>query len=527
MEFIEGNTVGIDLGTTFSTLARVNDDGEPVPIPNIDEEVETSSLVLLTESGRVEVGPNRNRAAMEPTANVVERIKRHMGTQEYKRTFDGKEITPEFISALILKKLKQDCEKRIGTISNAVITVPYYFNDARRKATQDAGQIAGLNVIDIINEPTAATLTYAWHRGELGVAKIQNFKARRVLVYDLGGGTFDATLVEYTPSHFHVLATDGDVMLGGVDWNDRILEYACEEFKEKYGADPHESEQVLQILRNDCDFAKMELTQHSEAMVNIRHAGNTATIRISRKKFEEMTVDLLQRTMDTTDFVLEQAGLGYSDLDAFVLVGGSTLMPQVAKKIKEHTGIMPYTHANLDPYTSVAKGAAIHAAILEAQNRKDNIVISNRVKKMLESVQEEDVNSHAIGIVAIDPKTQQKVNHIMIPRNTTLPFEVSQTFKTSRANQELILVKVLEGGAPDPAACLVLGTCRITELPQNLPKGSPVEVTYSLNKNGRLEVKAKELQSSKQANTKIERKGTLTNEQLESFTKLASEYTVE
>src|SRR5215467_14334917 len=200
MEFKPGHTVGIDLGTTFSTLAQLDSEGNPVPIANDDDEVETPSLIVLAETGHVVVGPSRTRAAMEDPDHVIERVKRHMGNQEFKRTFDGREITPEFLSALILKKLRKDAEKRIGKIGNAVITVPAYFNDARRKATEDAGRIAGLHVIDIINEPTAATLTYAWKRGELG-AKEGNQKPHSALVYDLGGGTFDVTVVRYTPSH--------------------------------------------------------------------------------------------------------------------------------------------------------------------------------------------------------------------------------------------------------------------------------------------------------------------------------------
>ncbi len=385
MQFFEGATVGIDLGTTFSTLAQVNEVGEPIPIPNEDDEIETASLILLADKGHVIVGPNRNRAAIENPENVVERIKRHMGATEFKRTFDGNEITPEFISSLILKKLKQDCKKTIGLIGNAVITVPYYFNDSRRKATQDAGQIAGLNVIDIINEPTAATLTYAWHRGELGIMQTGQTKKRRILIYDLGGGTFDSTLVEYTPTHFHVLATDGDVMLGGVDWNDRILSYVCDAFAEKHpGLDPRESPQMLQVLHNDCDTAKITLSQHSEAVLNIRYEGKSATIRILRSKFDELTNDLLQRTMDTMDSVMEHAQLKFSDLDDIVLIGGSTHMPQVRRCLKEHTGLEPYVHPDLDPHTAVAKGAAIHAAILEARNRPDT-KYGDRVKKLLGS----------------------------------------------------------------------------------------------------------------------------------------------
>ena len=526
MQFLSGNTVGIDLGTTFSTIAQVNDEGVPIPIPNEDDEIETASLILLPEPGRIIVGPPRNLAALEKPENVVERIKRHMGTSEFKRTFDGHEVTPEFISAQILKKLKQDAEKKVGLISNAVITVPYYFNDSRRKATQDAGRIAGLNVIDIINEPTAATLTYAWHRGELGVSQ-KDFKPRRVLIYDLGGGTFDSTLVEYTPTHFHVLATDGDVMLGGVDWNDRLMAYICDEFKEKHGIDPRDSEQMAQILRNDSDLAKINLSQQTETVFNLRYEGKAMTLRVSREKFDELTSDLLQRTIDTTDFVLEQAQLKYTDLDAIVLIGGSTLMPQVPKRLKEHTGLTPYTHDDLDPHTAVAKGAAIHAAILEARHRPEDTLLGERIRKMFESIRLEDVNSHALGIVARNPRTQQKVNHIMIPRNTTLPFAITQTFQTNKHNQQLINVRVVEGDAPDPAACLQLGECKITDLPADLPQGSLVDVTYSFDKNGRISVTAKEKTGGKEAAIDIERRGTLDDTQIEGFLKLASEYTVE
>jgi len=524
MEFEKGNTVGIDLGTTYSAIAQVNDDGEPIPLKNEDDDIETASLILLAESGHVIVGPNRNRAAMEDPENVVERIKRHMGVTAYKRTFDGHEITPEFISALILKKLKQDAEKRIGHIGNAVITVPYYFNDTRRKSTQDAGKIAGFNVIDIINEPTAATLTYAWHRGELGVSSVSMEKPRRILVYDLGGGTFDSTVVEYTSNHFRVLATDGDVKLGGVDWNDRLLDHVAKVFREKHGINPLESPKAIQMLRNDCDIAKVALTDHPDTTIAFRHEGKSVSVRVTREEFEKMTADLLQRTADTTEFVLEQADLTFGQIDAVVLVGGSTLMPQVPKMLKKLTGIEPYVE--LDPHTSVARGAAIHAAILEAQNRADGS-LNQRVKRMLEGIRQEDVNSHGLGVVAMDPKSGKAVNHIMIPRNTTLPYSKSQTFQTNKENQERVSVQVLEGDAPDPIACSLLGKCRIKDLSANLPKGTPVEVTYAFDKSGRISVSAREKTSGKEAAIEIERRGTLQDAEVDSFIKLATDYTVE
>jgi molecular chaperone DnaK len=525
MHFAEGQTVGIDLGTTFSTVAQLDEEGNPVALPNEDDEVETASLILLADNGHVIVGPNRMRAAMEDPDRIVEWIKRHMGGGNFKRTFDGHEITPEFLSALILKKLRQDGEKRIGKIGNAVITVPYYFNDARRKSTQDAGRIAGLNVIDIINEPTAATLTYAWHRGELGGGATFSGSPRRIMIYDLGGGTFDVTVVQYTPTHFQVLATDGDVQLGGVDWNERLVDHVTKEFKARHGVDPHESAQTLQVLRNDCDQAKIELSQKPETQITCRHAGRAVHVTVTRDHFNEMTADLLQRTADTMQLVIDQAKLKAADLDAIVLVGGSTLMPQVPRMIERIVGRPPYRE--LSPYTSVAQGAAIHAAILEVQHRGDKSELAAKVHKMLAGVKQENVNSHGLGVVVTHPHTKKIRNHVMIPRNTRLPVEVDQVFRTNHENQQRVTIQVLEGDAPDPAACSLLGKCRITELPPNLPRGSAIEVTYAFDVAGRITVRARDKTGGKEAAIAIERRGRLAEHEVDAFAKLASDYKVE
>jgi molecular chaperone DnaK len=524
MEFKPGHTVGIDLGTTFSTLAMLDPDGNPVAIANDEDEVETPSLILLADSGHVVVGPSRTRAAIEDPEHVVDRVKRYMGNAEYKRTFDGREITPEFLSALILKKLRQDAEKRIGKIGNAVITVPYYFNDSRRKATQDAGRIAGLNVIDIINEPTAATLTYAWHRGELGGGS-ENQTPHLALVYDLGGGTFDATVVRYTPRHFQVLATDGDVHLGGIDWNDRLVNYVAEEFKARHGRDPRESPATLQMLRHDADQTKIALSQGHTAGISCRHEGKSISLQVTREQFEQMTADLLQRTYDTAQLVLEQAEVTPQQLDALVLVGGSTLMPKVPQMLATLTGKEVFQ--GLSPHTAVAQGAAIHAAILEAKFRGEASEVSERIRKLLRNVKQEDVNSHGLGIAARHPKTGKTVNHVMIPRNSKLPTEVKRTFATSEPNQQRVTIKVIEGDAPDPAACSLLGNCRITGLPKDLPKGSPIEVTYSFDSSGRVHVRAVDTTGGKQAEIAIERKGGLSANELDAFTSLAEAYRVD
>jgi len=525
MEFKEGLTVGIDLGTTFSAIAHLDEQGNPIALANEDDEIETPSLILLADGGHVIVGPSRTRAAMEDPSHVVERVKRHMGTSEYKRTFDGHEITPEFLSALILKKLRQDAEKRIGKIGNAVITVPAYFNDSRRKATQDAGRIAGLNVIDIINEPTAATLTYAWQRGELGSSSAAFDRPRQALVYDLGGGTFDVTVVRYTPTHFQVLATDGDVHLGGVDWNDRLLDYVAAEFKAKHGVDIRESPATSQMLRNDCDQIKIALSNQDKASLICRHEGKSVSVSITREQFEEMTSDLLQRTIDTTELVIEQAGLTADQLDAIVLVGGSTLMPRVPKLLEEITGMKPYME--LSPHTAVAQGAAIHAAILEARFRGDKSDLAEKVRRHLERVKQDDVNSHGLGVVAKNPKSGKMVNHVMIKRNSRLPVEVSQTFKTNKVGQERVTIKVTEGDAPDPDACLLIGNCRITDLPAGLPEGSPIEVTYAFDASGRVKVSARDKTGGREAAIEIERRGGLDEAQLDAYTSLAGNYQVE
>ncbi len=525
MEFFDGQTVGIDLGTTFSTVAYLDESGRPVPLDNDEGDVATASLVLLAEGRHVIVGPNRARAAVEDPMNVIDRIKRHMGDFEFKRTFDGQEITPEFISALILKKLRQDAEAKIGKVGNAVITVPYYFNDMRRKATQDAGRIAGMNVIDIINEPTAATLAYAWARGELGAASKQFDRPRVAMVYDLGGGTFDVTLVKYTPTHFQVLATEGDVELGGVDWNDRLAEFVAKEFQAKFGQDIRNSPQTMQILRNDCDSAKIALSNDVRTSITCRHAGKALAVAVTRDLFEQLTADLLQRTVDTIELVLEHAKLTPAQLDAVVLVGGSTLMPAVQKRVAEAIGKEP--SREVSPHTAVAQGAAIHAAILDIQHRGSKSLVAETVRRHLAAVRQDDVNSHSLGIVIKDPKTGHPRNHIMITKNTQLPVQISQCFYTNHPGQQRVNVQVVEGDAPDPSACSLIGNCRITDLPADLPKGAPVEVTYSYTSAGGVDVRARDKTGGREASITIERRGGLSEERIDAYTRLASEYAVE
>ena len=526
MKLLDGQTVGIDLGTTFSTIAQIDGEGTPHCLKNTDENVITPSVVLLSDDGKVVVGPSNERIAVEDPNHIVEAIKREIGNADFFIEYQKKKLTPEFISALILKKLRQDAEKQIGDIANAVITVPYYFNDVRRKATQDAGNIAGLNVIDIINEQTAATLSYAWAKGELGRTDIEQ-KEKTILVYDLGGGTFDVTVVRYTPTNFRVLATDGDVMLGGLDWSRRIVDHVSEQFAKKHDIDPREDPETLQILSQECENAKRELSTRAQTPVNIYYQGKSLTLSLTRGDFERMTGDLMQRTRDTTELVLQQAGVEPEGLDEVIVVGGSTHMPVVDQMLIEVCKRKP--SREVTPEEAVAQGASIHAAILEARLTGGESRMARTVINRLRNVATTDVNSHSLGVKITDPNDRtRKINHIMIPKNTSIPYEITQRFVTNSDNQQRIHVSVLEGDATDPAACEEIGDFRIFGLPANLPKGSPVEVTYKYDASGRIGVSARELTGNNEAATEIVRaNANASDEAVDVLSGLAAEYEVE
>ena len=526
MKFIDGQTVGLDLGTTYSAIAQLGADGKPRNLLNADGRNITPSVVLLGDDGQVVVGPSFERTSHETPDHIVEAIKRQMGNKEFFVVYQNKKLTPEFISALILKKLKQDGEKSSGgPIANAVVTVPYYFNDVRRKATQDAGRIAGLNVVDIINEPTAATLAYAWMKGELGRADLKQ-DAKTILVYDLGGGTFDVTVVSYTPTQFRVLATDGDVMLGGLDWTRRVVDHVAEQFQRKFGDDPRKDPEAMRSFTVECEDAKRSLSQKNQVPISVYYKGKTLSVALTRMDFERMTADLLQRTRDTTELVLQQAGVDPKQLSEVVLVGGSTYMPAVEKMLKEVCLRAP--SRELKPEEAVAQGAAIHAAILEARENRGSTKLAQMVITRLKSVQTQDVNSHSLGVKISDPDARdRKINHIMIPRNTAIPFSSTQRFVTNSPNQRSIHVYILEGEVSDPDACTQIGDFRVVDLPPNLPAGSPVEVTYSYDANGRIHAEAMELAGNRKANTEIVRDMGLTESNVDAFEVLARDYRVE
>lgn len=522
--FHDGLTVGIDLGTAYSSLAVLEADGTPQVVPNAASSELTASVLAFGKPGMVSVGEVDTSREMDPDS-VVSAIKRQMGSENYRVSIGERAMSPEFLSALILRKLKQDAEKRLGSpIANAVITVPYYFNEPCRRATRDAGQIAGLNVVDIINEPTAATLAYAWLKGELGRRDLIQ-RPRTILLYDLGGGTFDVTVVRYTPTHFAVLATDGDTLLGGLDWTNRLADFATEQLRRKFQVEVPATGLDRMRLVDACERTKQALAEKAEAKLIMPWQGREIPLTITRHRFEELTADLLQRTMDTTELVLRDGQVKSSELDEVLLVGGSTHMPAVHEMLKRVCGRVPSTQ--LDPRLAVAQGAAIHAAILQARESGVESRLGAAVLERLKAVSAQDVNSHSLGVELVDPLDGSLRNHIMIPRNSALPTQVSQRFVTSHDAPRGIRIRLLEGEAEDPSACAVVGEFRIAQLPAALPAGSPVDVHYEYDAQRKVHVTAKELVGNNSAEVHLVWESGIQPSAREVFVNLAHDYRVE
>ena len=524
-KFVDGQTVGIDLGTSYSALSRLGEDGNPEVINNSHDSPITASIVVLGENGKILVGPQPDVLAQQDPSRVVIAIKREMGNPRFTLHYQQRRMTPELISSLILTKLKTDAEMKIGPIGNAVLTVPYYFNEPKRAATQYAGKIAGLNVVDIINEPTAATLAYAWTKGELGRLDVSG-RTKTILVYDLGGGTFDVTVVRYTPTEFTVLATDGDTMLGGLDWTERVLDFACDKFVAKYGIDPREDVLAKYALMRECESAKRELSHWVKTKIEVKYRGQTLPVELSRSEFEQMTLDLLQRTRDTTEFVMENNNVPRDELSEVLLVGGSTAIPAVVEMLEKITGKRP--SKVLNPQLAVAQGAAIHAAILEAKATDAHGKLSPALLKRLRAVTTTDVNSHSLGVEVTDPRNPNaKRNHVMIPRNSRLPCGTKKQFVTNTETPQSIVIRLLQGEVSDVSACTYIGDVRISQLPKALPVGSPVEVVYSYDHRGHITVAAKELTGGGSAAVEIAWDGALDSHAIETLRQLTQQYHVE
>jgi molecular chaperone DnaK len=495
--------VGIDLGTTFSVIAHLDLAGRPWTIPNAEGDLLTPSVVFFDGSSAV-VGKEAVKAAVTAPEEVAQFVKRDMGCQVYQKAIHGEHLPPEVIQSYILDKLRKDATLKLGEFRRVVITVPAFFNEPRRKATQDAGSLAGLEVIDIINEPTAAAIAYGIQQGFLS-PKGESSSKERILVYDLGGGTFDATLMEIDGTHYHAIATAGDVYLGGIDWDQRIVDYLAEAFAQKArGIDPRENPAGLQRLFREAEEAKRTLSTRDQMTVTFEHGGDVVRVPLTRQQFEDMTADLLDRTRFTVASLLQEARVQWNDITRLLPVGGSTRMPMVQRMLEDISGKKPDRSLSADE--AVAHGAAVYAGLILSSESGTGPKVSVR-----------NVNSHNLGVLGTEKRTGRPRNKVMIARNTTLPARHTAQFVTARADQPNVAVKVVEGGDASGNDATKIGNCVVRDLPPGLPAGSLVEVTFCYGQDGRLTVKARLPGSGREATSDIERSSGMTAETLRSW----------
>jgi len=491
--------VGIDLGTTRSVVAHLDNSGRPFTVQNLEGDATTPSVVYFDQSGIV-IGKEALKVAEYEPDRVAQFAKRHFGKEAFTISVAGQQFPPEVIQALILTKLKDDARHRLGEIDKCVVTVPAYFNEPRRKATQDAGRLAGLNVVDIINEPTAAALAYGVQQGFVN-AEGRSEQLETVLVYDLGGGTFDVTLMEIQGDDYRTIATAGDVYLGGIDWDQRIADHLAEQFQIQHGIDPRKDPSHRLRLLAEAEDAKRSLSQRQEVVIRFTADDNRIQVPFDRDRFESLCGDLIDRTMFTTRRVLKDADRNWKDLSRLLLVGGSSRMPMVQNMLESESGLK--VDRSLSADESVAHGAAIYAGILLNSNdpSKHRISISN-------------VNSHDLGLLGADSATGFPRRAIMIPRNTPLPTQKAKRFSTGRNNQTSVAVNVVEGGDEQGRHSTLVGRCVVRDLPPDLPKATPVEVIFNYTQDGRLLVLAQLPTINRKANLTIERSSGLTESEL-------------
>ncbi len=487
-------TIGIDLGTTNSVVA-VMEGGKPTVIANAEGSRTTPSIVGFSKTGERLVGQLAKRQAIVNPDKTIASIKRHMG-DNYKVNIDGKDYTPQEISSMILRKLADDASAYLGEkVTSAVITVPAYFNDAQRQATKDAGKIAGLDVLRIVNEPTAAALAYG----------LEKEKAEKVLVFDLGGGTFDVSVLEIGDGVHEVLSTSGDTHLGGDDFDQKVMDWICEEFKKQEGIDLKGDKQAMQRVKEAAEKAKCELSSVFETNINLPFITADANgpkhldLNLTRAKFEELSYDLLERCKKPVEQAIQDAGISKSEINEVVLVGGSSRIPAVQKLVKDYTGKEP--NQSVNPDEVVAVGAAVQAGVL-AGEVKDIVLL--------------DVTPLTLGI-----ETLGGVMTPLVPRNTTIPVSKSQVFSTAENNQTAVDIQVLQGERPMARDNKSLGMFRLEGIAPAMRGIPQIEVTFDIDANGIVNVSAKDKATNKEQKITITNSSNLSEQDIDKMVKEA------
>lgn len=540
--------LGIDLGTTFSAMAYVDRHGKPSILPNGEGHATTPSVIHFYDEDSCVVGEEAVKMVVVDAPNVVRFIKRNMGEPDYSLDFFGKPYSPQELSAIILRKLKDDAEEALGySVRDAVITVPAYFNSAQRGATAEAGNLAGFNVLSIINEPTAAAISY-------GMEKLGG--DRNFLVFDLGGGTFDVTVMDIRGTTLRAVASDGNAELGGKDWDDRLLAHVARSFQSQFGLDPQDDPQPYQELYERCLHAKISLSTKPRAVIPVNYRGHRAVVAVTREEFEEFTKDLVEQCEDTCNIVLEKAKMRWEDLDDVILAGGSTRMPMVQNMLRRLSGKEPAPGVN--PDECVALGAALagvfrhrpmHPAIqqyraamvagrgtseLEIQDPISDVPELTRTLptvpvegtddaeaptpgpgpvRGLPGVRITDVVTHSLGIVVLDGSLKERIVNL-IPESTPLPCEKRGRFAYAYDNMTAVRVEVTEGQGESRDEVVVIGEVVLDNLPPR-PRGTPIEVVYRYNVNQILEVDVTDIETRQTRQARINLRGGIAEADLE------------